>query len=116
MADYKTEFPDFSAADIPAVFLAAPWTDASWHNDTCPSFSRTFSGTREVHVYVDYVDPAKRDYWTAADGKQGACPRFTVRATDDEGCFDEGEVGFSSDSLEAVLDHVKGLAAPMTTL
>jgi hypothetical protein len=29
VSDYKTEFPDFSS-EIPAVFLAAPWTDASW--------------------------------------------------------------------------------------
>jgi hypothetical protein len=106
MSDYKTAFPDFSDADIPSVFLTPPWVDVSWPNDTCPSFSRTFEGGLEVHVYVDYDEPTKRDYWTAASGEQSPCPKFTVRATDDEGQFDDGDVGFSTDSLEAILDHV----------
>ena len=38
---YKTEFPEFPDADIPSVFLAAPWRDQSWHNDACPSFARS---------------------------------------------------------------------------
>jgi hypothetical protein len=104
MSDYKTEFPDFES-EIPSVFLASPWTDQSWHNDATPSFARSFDDGREIHVYVDELDPAKRDYWTARGGVQGPLPRFTVRTTDRDGSFDEDE-GFSSESLAAVLDHV----------
>jgi hypothetical protein len=62
MSDYKTEFPDFES-EIPSVFLASPWTDQSWHNDATPSFARSFDNGREIHVFVDELDPAKR--WRA---------------------------------------------------
>jgi hypothetical protein len=107
MSDYHAEFPDFES-EIPAVFLAAPWTDASWHNDATPSFSRPFGGDRrEIHVFVDEADPAKR--WDAPD-----CPRFSVHTTDADGSFDGDGPCFFSDSLTAVLDHVGFLAGEVS--
>ena len=103
---YKQAFPDFPDTDIPPVFLAAPWTDGSWRNDTCPSFWRVFCGTRQVHVYVDYTDPTKRDMWTTRDGDQAPLPKYSVRFTNDEGCFvDDEPLDFSADSLAHVLDQ-----------
>lgn len=97
---YKTEFPDFPDADIPPVFLAAPWRDQSWHNDACPSFARPLGDGKEVHVYVDYVDESARDI--CGEG------RFCVSLTDDDGSYpaDEERWFFVSDSLAAVLDQV----------
>ena len=104
---YKQAFPDFPDEDIPPEFLTAPWTDCSWRNDTCPSFSRPCNG-KEVHVYVDYAEPSQRDVWIS--GKvQKPCPRFTVTMTDDDGQYpvdDAERYFFHSDSLVAVLDHV----------
>lgn len=34
---YQVEFPDFPAADMPAV--PEGWTDESWGNEGCPSFA-----------------------------------------------------------------------------
>ena len=99
MSDYKTEFPDFES-EIPPVFLASPWTDQSWHNDATPSFARSFDNGREIHVFVDELDPAKR--WEGGPD----CPRFSVRTTDHDGSFDTDGPCFASDSLVAVLDHV----------
>lgn len=95
---YQTEFPDFAEGDIPTVFLAPPWRDESWHNEACPSFSRALPSDpeRRIFVFVDYVDPAKREF---AEG-----PRYSVRIDDEE------DTTFASDSLAAVLDHVGFLA------
>jgi hypothetical protein len=106
MADYRVEFPNFES-EIPPVFLTAPWTDASWCNDACPSFARTLSDGREIHVYVDEADPAKR--WECEDG-----PRFTVRLTDTSGSFDDDDNFYCSDSLAAILDHVGFLAGEVS--
>lgn len=92
------EFPHFES-DIPPVFLSSPWEDHSWRNDACPSFVRPFADGREIHVFVDEVDPSKR--WEAPN-----CARFTVYTTDAEGSFDSDEPCFGSDSLAAALDHV----------
>lgn len=35
---YATAFPDFPASDIPSDIPPA-WSDSSWHNDACPSFT-----------------------------------------------------------------------------
>jgi hypothetical protein len=98
MSNYKIEFPNLES-EIPAVFLAPPWRDHSWHNDACPSFARDFDDGREIHVFVDEADPAKR--WDAPD-----CPRFSVHTTDHDGSFDSDGPCFASDSLARVLDHV----------
>lgn len=66
---YRTEFPDFDAATMPAI--PADWTDTSWHNDTCPSFS-----VNGLRIFVDYADPAMREV--------PECERYSVH-TDDDG-------------------------------
>jgi hypothetical protein len=96
---YRVEFPQFES-EIPAVFLAPPWTDHSWHNDATPSFSRPFDNGREIHVFVDELDPDKR--WECGPD----CPRFSVHTTDADGSFDGDGPCFCSDSLAAILDHV----------
>jgi hypothetical protein len=101
MSNWMVEFSHFESA-IPDVFLKAPWQDHSWHNDACPSFARKFDGTREIHVFVDEEDKAKR--WDAPD-----CPRYSVYTTDAEGSFEHDKPCFMADSLEDTLAHVQGL-------
>jgi hypothetical protein len=98
MADFKTEFPDYPHADMPAVFLSAPWVDVSWHNEACPCFARKIEGHREVQVFVDVVDEAER-----CDGMGG--PRFGVMNTDEHGVTID-ETRFDTDSLDDALAHV----------
>ena len=100
MSDFKTEFPDFPPADVPPVFLATPWADHSWHNDACPSFMRLVPNGdgKEVHVFVDYADKAKREYFDEG-------PRFVVYLTTEEGGI-EDPPSLATDSLEAALDQV----------
>jgi hypothetical protein len=98
MADFRKEFPDYPAADMPAVFLAAPWIDVSWHNDSCPCFARKIEGHREVQVFVDYANQADR-----CDGMGG--PRFGVMLTDEHGSLID-ETRFDTDSLDAALASV----------
>jgi hypothetical protein len=106
---YQTEFPHY-ASPIPDVFLSPPWEDASWHNDSCPCFSRKIGPADEqVHVYVDEANPRLRDYWTTEGGLQSPLPRYTVRFTDEEGAYPErGEDprDFSTDSLANLLDRI----------
>jgi hypothetical protein len=113
---YKTEFPDYKSA-IPAVFLSAPWQDESYRNDTCPSFCRPLNSTeedrgKEIHVYVDEEQPELREIWTGRDGEQQPCPRYTVRFTDEDGCFlndEEAVLDFSTNSLVEVLGNIRHL-------
>jgi hypothetical protein len=107
MSDYKVEFPNYES-EIPAEFLAPPWRDHSWHIDACPSFAREFANGREIHVFIDEVDPAKR--WECGPD----CPRFTVHTTDHDGSFDSDMPSLASDSLAAVLDHVGFLAGEIS--
>ena len=72
---YRTEFPDYPAADMPAEVAA--WEDISWHNDSCPCFVPCSNLT----VWIDYANPAQRE-WAAFNPA-----RFSIIATDDEGCL-----------------------------
>jgi hypothetical protein len=57
MKTYKTEFPDFVLdVEIPAGFI-----DNSWHNDAMPNWIRELPDGRMVVLWVDYLDPAKRE-------------------------------------------------------
>jgi hypothetical protein len=101
MSGYKTEFPDFES-EIPAVFLAPPWRDVSWHNDATPSFARTCANGREIHVYVDELDPAKR--WEGGPDS----PRFSIQITDASGSFDaDGWSSIDADDVGAALAAAK---------
>jgi hypothetical protein len=100
---YKTEFPDYTST-IPDIFLAAPWEDASWHNEACPCFSRRIGPVdedAEVHVYVGETDEHPRD---------------SVRFTNEDGVYphDAGPLDFSSDSLADVLDRIEFLAGEIS--
>ncbi len=53
--NYRTEFPDFPPEDMPNFPI--DMTDCSWGNDNCPSFRH-----RHARVWIDYVDPAKREW------------------------------------------------------
>jgi len=54
---YRTEFPDFPEADMPAI--PQGFVDESWKNDACPHFvSRELS----VEVWVDYADAEKSEF------------------------------------------------------
>ena len=98
MTKYLTEFPQFKGP-IPDVFLKAPWADASWHNDACPSFSRPYGADgREIHVYVEEENPRLREIVE--------CPRYIVRVTDEEGSYGDDMPSFAHESLAAVLDHI----------
>ena len=49
---YKTEFPDYPAADMPA--LPEGFIDNSWHNNSAPSYESRALG---LNIWIDYADP-----------------------------------------------------------
>lgn len=53
---YREEFPDYDGATLPAI--PDGWTDISWRNDDCPSWD----AGNGVSVYIDYADPAQREW------------------------------------------------------
>lgn len=79
MTDYRSEFPDFDPATMPAI--PAEWTDISWHNDACPSFTARGegdigSGGWRLYVFIDYAEDKRREQrgfsrfnaWVEVDG------------------------------------------------
>lgn len=56
MANYRTEFPDFPEADMPAI--PEGFEDNSWHNDSCPNFTSEALGLR---IWIDFADPEQRE-------------------------------------------------------
>jgi hypothetical protein len=87
---YQTAFPDYPPADMPA--LPYGFSDSSWHNDVCPSYSSELFGLR---IWIDYVDPAQRE----VDQDE----RFLVTPLDD-GTHD---VFVQTDDWNAVLAYVE---------
>lgn len=55
---YQAEFPDYPELD---VWLPPGYVDTSWHNDTCPSFERTFAGGLIARILIDYPDNDERE-------------------------------------------------------
>lgn len=51
---WKTEFPDFT--DMPKI--PEGYTDTSWHNDVCPTFT---SDKDQLMIWVDYADRTQRE-------------------------------------------------------
>jgi hypothetical protein len=84
---YAIEFPDFPAADLPAI--PAGWQDHSWHNDACPRFH-----VGELAVFIDYLNPHYSENEFA--------PRFSVQHIED--CVEL----FASDDWNDVLSFVAG--------
>jgi len=54
---YYHEFRDFDF-DIPHL---EGFTDVSWHNNVSPSLERKLNDTETVTVWVDYLDPDRRE-------------------------------------------------------
>lgn len=73
MANYQQEFPDFAAADLPAI--PQGFEDSSWHNDACPSFISAELGLR---IWINYADKEKREQ--QGDSRFG----LQVENTDDD--------------------------------
>lgn len=103
MADFRTAFPDFPEADMPA--LPAGFADQSFRNDVCPCFIHEASG---LCVWVDYLEADAREIPDA--------PRFTVmqlttHLPDAGWQNDENAEHIGSfDDWQAVLDCVLGEA------
>lgn len=91
---YRTEFPDFDPATMPAI--PADWRDTSWRNETCPCFA-----TKGLSIFVDYVDPEQREF--------PECERFTVHDLSVNNT--EDSVLYYSDDWAAVLAFVEGFNA-----
>ena len=58
------EFPDYPAADIPAV--PSFMLPAFWRNDTCPVWRATLDNGAELIFAADYADPELREVPDAA--------------------------------------------------
>ena len=85
---FSTEFPDFPAADFPA--MPETFVDTSWRNDACPSITSDALG---LTIWIDYADPAKREH----DGKY---LRFSVQ---NQSAGIETSGGFDTDDWSEVL-------------
>jgi hypothetical protein len=86
----QKEFPDFPAADMPAMPAHGDFVDTSWHNDACPSIASDALGLR---VWIDFADRSVREI---EDG-----PRFIV-ARQDDGVV-TGEAILETDDWDEVL-------------
>jgi hypothetical protein len=91
MADYRKEFPDFPADDMPAI--PQGFEDSSWHNDSCPSFTSEALGLR---IWIDFADPEQRDI------REGC--RFALEPADNLDTITEPTC---TDDWQAILDAVE---------
>lgn len=64
----EAQFPDFKLD----VTIPSDWSDTSYHNDVCPSYRKSFPSGRSLRIWVDFADPARREYPNS--------PRFTVQS------------------------------------
>ena len=90
---YRTEFPDFDPATLPAI--PPTWVDRSWQDDGCPCWQ---SGTGHL-VFIDYADTAERTFPYG--------PRFVV-VTDLE-FYDNSDIVLESDDWDAVLEFLASI-------
>jgi hypothetical protein len=78
MRSHKTEFPEVVIEpEILETLGSMFFLDASWHNDSCPSFAYEFPDRSSIQVYVAQQNPAEREF----DEQQ----RFTVQHILEEG-------------------------------
>ena len=99
---FQTEFPDFSPDTMPT--FPEGWTDSSWHNDSCPSFT---APDKSMLVFVDYLPKALREVQTY--------PRFVVLRLDNGQMTDRCLI--DSDSWDEILAFItKPTAAPTKTV
>lgn len=68
--DFTKSHPDFPPSTMPQI--PAAWQDASWKNDTCPSYlAKEQASTADtigwqVRVYIDYADADQREIGEAS--------------------------------------------------
>lgn len=88
---YQREFPAF-----PIITEAIPkgFTDSSWHNNTCPSFSHEYPDGSALHIHIDWLDPNEREAGPDA-------PRYSVWLQHNEG-YQVGECLMSNDWQEII--------------
>jgi hypothetical protein len=91
---FQTEFPDFPAADMPAI--PAGFEDSSWHNDVCPTIQ---SSALRLSIFLDYADPAQREF--GADTN-----RFLVLELDADGCYTGEQPLVATDDWSEVLSFI----------
>lgn len=90
---YRTEFPDFDPATMPAI--PAGFRDTSWRQEQCPTFTAPLLG---LFVWTDYAAPAEREFPES--------PRFglAIQRMTMSGVYidDIGETLIASDDWRAV--------------
>lgn len=91
MSDYKIEFPDFPAEDMPAV--PEGFTDESWHNDACPVLGNEDTG---LYIWIEYSDDNMRE-----NGPDGG--RFILEHRDEDG---DPTTIIETDEWQEVLDAI----------
>ncbi|SIO50051.1 hypothetical protein SAMN05443247_06618 [Bradyrhizobium erythrophlei] len=91
MANHQQEFPDFPAADMPAI--PQGFEDNSWHNDSCPNFTSAELGLR---IWIDFADPEQREI------SEGC--RFTLEPSDNEDTITEP---ISTDDWAVILEAIE---------
>jgi len=89
---FQTEFPDFPAADFPAI--PDGFEDVSWRNDACPCIVSDALG---LQIFIDYTDTESREF---PDTK-----RFTV--SNQEAGVEVGMEGFDTDDWNEVLAFIE---------
>jgi hypothetical protein len=106
---WKTEFKasDYS---VPAFLCEEPFSDVSYHNDTCPRF---IDWTRGIEVLVEADDVNKREY-------DEGC-RFTVQEVhtcEDGCCYEYIRTLYECDEEESLRIFLKGYvkSADITTV
>lgn len=92
---YLKEFPDF---DFAPPYIEG-FEDTSWHNNVSPSFTRKLNDTHSVTLWVDYLDPDRRE----CGGDQFL---VCVHETEDG---DNNEVIIETDLLPEALEAIKNL-------
>lgn len=95
--DYKTEFRyfDFDIPSIPDGF-----TDDSWHNNVCPSFTRVL-GDQLITFWVDYKNPKRRE---RSFGKQ-----FFVTTEPNNDDINDVELVFETNNWEVAIKKINKL-------
>lgn len=76
---YQTEFPDF----VLDVTIPDGFVDASWHNDSMPSWVAITADGLYIYLFIDYADPEMSDFWGSDDWN-----RFALYVGNEEGMMD----------------------------
>lgn len=97
MATFLTEFPDYPAAEMPA--LPDGWTDTSWHEEACPSFT-----CGRYQMFIDYICPVSREV--------AICERFNLYLLDEDGCFADDEPIMWTNDPERAIAVMRAIAIP----